>query len=985
MTWLRARHRRAAQTEMGNSRNHRSHSYRRLHRNRRAKVSSSRQAHLLFEPLEERRVLTASSGDLSDLATDTTQYRDSSLIVQFREGAVSPGSLAAYSSTVKLNSEWELTPGMRRVDVDPAANWESVLAAYRSDPNVLFAEPDYRVSLNAVPDDPDFYRLYGLDNDGTLNGTPDADIDAVEAWDKQKGSSSTIVAVIDTGVDYTHPDLAANMWKNDGEIAGDGIDNDRNGYIDDVHGYDFVNRDGDPMDDYFHGTHVAGTIGAVGDNGVGIVGVAWNVQIMALKFLDESGGGYTSDAIAALNYAVANGARISNNSWGGGGFEASFETALKNAQAKGHIFVAAAGNDGWNNDRDAFYPAGYNVDNVVSVAATDRNDELAWFSNYGRNSVDIAAPGVDIYSTFPTRSTPAMRDGGYTTNYASISGTSMATPHVAGVIALVMSEFPDLEYDAVIDKVLSTVDIVEGAAQTVTGGRLNAAAAVGNPPQDLTGPRIVSTDPADAVTGTVSQVTLRFSESIDPLSVSLADVVSLSGPDGDLSVIAITPVAGNSRSFSVTFAPQTVLGEYSLVIGSEITDTAGNLMDQDRDGTGGEEFDDRFTTTFEISDVVGFEAQDVPLVIDSLESLFGQYTESTLTIGSNINVSDLNVKLNIWFPYDGDLKITLISPSGTQVTLSNYRGGEGGDFLDTVFDDEASVAIGSGFAPFIGSYRPDQLLSAFDGQNAQGDWTLRVAAEFNIDHFLDGTGSLNAWSLDMSGGSGGPGDPPPPPPPPPGNRAPVAVDDTLEGDINSRLAVPAAQLLANDTDPDGDVLSIAFVGSPIGGSVALGANALVTFTPDPDFTGSASFQYIVTDGFGHLDTATVTINLRPLSRWSNPANVYDVNADGTVAPGDVLAIINVINAFGSGSLGFLLASEGEPESFLDVNGDAYVAPNDSLDVINFINAHPRTSGTSSALSSAVTPLDIRAAHDAAIMSYLAIEAPEAAAVRLKRK
>ena len=164
------------------------------------------------------------------------------------------------------------------------------------------------------------------------------------------------------------------------------------------------------MDDHFHGTHVAGTIGAVGDNDIGVAGVNWHVQIMALKFLDAAGGGYESDAIAALNYAVANGAVVSNNSWGGGGFSLAFQTAIQNAAAKGHIFVAAAGNDGWNNDLDPFYPAGYDVPNVVSVAAIDHNDQLAWFSNYGTKSVDLAAPGVDIYSTFPTHVTSAMRD-----------------------------------------------------------------------------------------------------------------------------------------------------------------------------------------------------------------------------------------------------------------------------------------------------------------------------------------------------------------------------------------------------------------------------------------------------------------------------------------------------------------------------------------------------------------------------------------------
>ena len=381
-------------------------------------------------------------------------------------------------------------------------------------------------SRSSLRNDPDFGNLWGLDNTGQTGGVDDADINAPEAWDKTTGSRSTVVAVIDTGVDYNHPDLYQNIWINQGEIPasrkanftdidGDGLitfadlndpenqgpsrspmatvtaestapiflsrckkqavrtaataagpmaqDTDRNGYVDDFVGYDFVNHDDDPMDDHFHGTHVSGTIGAMGDDGNGIAGVNWHVEIMGLKFLDGSGGGYESDAITALNYAVANGAVVSNNSWGGGGFSSAFQTAIQNAAAKGHIFVAAAGNDGWNNDLDPFYPAGYNVDNVVSVAATHSSDQLAWFSNYGVKSVDIAAPGVDIYSTFPTHVTGAMEQEGFGPNYGTISGTSMATPHVTGVIASVRSQHPDWSYQKVIDQVLGTVDIVDGS------------------------------------------------------------------------------------------------------------------------------------------------------------------------------------------------------------------------------------------------------------------------------------------------------------------------------------------------------------------------------------------------------------------------------------------------------------------------------------------------------------------------------------------
>lgn len=377
------------------------------------------------------------------------------------------------------------------VDLPRDLSVREAIRQYENSPDIQYAEPNYILKPTKTPNDTYYSSaLWGADNTGQTignqNGVQDADIDAPEAWDTTTGSASTVVAVIDQGVDISHPDLKSNIWTNPGEIAGNNVDDDGNGYVDDVHGWDFANDDAsvydpDPItgNGDEHGTHVAGTIAATGNNGIGVTGVNWQAKIMPLKFLGPNGG-TTLDAVEAINYAVSSGVKISNNSWGGGGYSQSLHDAIARADAAGMLFVAAAGNDGSDNDATPSYPASYDNPNIISVAATDNKDALASFSNYGAKSVDLGAPGVDIASTLPNNS------------YAYYSGTSMATPQVTGVAALLKSNNSSLDNGQIKDQILRSAEATSSLqGKTLTGGRLNAASALGIKLTDLT----VSTSP----------------------------------------------------------------------------------------------------------------------------------------------------------------------------------------------------------------------------------------------------------------------------------------------------------------------------------------------------------------------------------------------------------------------------------------------------------------------------------------------------------
>jgi predicted outer membrane repeat protein len=367
--------------------------------------------------------------------------------------------------------------GLTVVEV-PQGQTADALDAFNAAVDVLYAEPDYQVQTFGLPNDPFLAELWGLHNTGQIvradPGTPGADIRAAEAWQLWTGDMDFRIAVIDTGINYNHPDLQANMWVNPGEIPDNGIDDDENGYIDDVHGYNFFNESGDPMDVNSHGTHIAGTICGAGNDGMGIVGLNWACNLVAVRFADEGGGGFISDAIQGIQYAIDNNIRVSNNSWGCYNcFSQALYDVIDASQSIGHIFVAASGNGifglGVDIDEIPAYPAGFDLPNVISVAATTNDDAKAKFSNFGINSVDIGAPGETIFST-------VLSDG-----YDYFNGTSMAAPHVTGVVGLMLSRQPGLTINEVRTRLFLTARPVESLhGITATGGVVNAVAAIGD-------------------------------------------------------------------------------------------------------------------------------------------------------------------------------------------------------------------------------------------------------------------------------------------------------------------------------------------------------------------------------------------------------------------------------------------------------------------------------------------------------------------------
>ncbi|MCZ8201041.1 MULTISPECIES: S8 family serine peptidase [unclassified Microcystis] len=716
------------------------------------------------------------TSELKPPATSTpAPYAPNQLIVKFKQGIAS-AQVAQFQSLFGAVSTQKIKlTGAEVWKLSGSLSVEKILAQYRSNPIFEYIEPDYILTKGTItpkatfPNDPSFGQLWGLHNTGQSGGTPDADIDAPEAWDIQKGNPNLVIGVIDSGVDYSHPDLAGNIWTNPGEIANDGIDNDGNGYVDDIRGWDFAYNDNDPGDVDGHGTHVAGTIAGKGNNGVGVTGVAWNAKIMPLKFLDDTGSGWTSDAILAINYATAKGVKLTNNSWGGGGFNQALYDAINAAGQAGALFIAAAGNNSANADINPMYPAAYNLDNIVSVASTTRTDALSSFSNYGLNSVDLGAPGSDIYSLAP---------GG---GYATLSGTSMASPHVAGAAALLWSQNPTWTAQQVKNTLMNTGDSIAAlAGRTVSGKRLNVfnALAAANLPSVT-----VSVSPAtvqeDGVTNLVYTFTRTNLNLSSPLTVNfgasgIANAAPVGSDPADYNVLT---------GSAVTFNPTTKLGTVTFAAGATtatvvvdpIADTIAEIANETvaltvNSGTGyigGSP--GTATGTIVSEETLPIFSNPNPITIpDSGSST--PYPSTINVSGLSGNINSLKVTLtNLSHTWPDDIDVLLVGPTGTKALLMSDVGGSSDvSNVSLTFDPTATSFLPDSGLITSGSYKATNFgtgdffnspapggpygtdFSVFNGINPNGTWSLYVVDDAGLD-----VGTIaGGWSMLIGTGGG---------------------------------------------------------------------------------------------------------------------------------------------------------------------------------------------------------------------------------------
>lgn len=738
------------------------------------------------------------------------------------------------------------------------ANIMQAIQEFYQDPDVEYAEPNFIVYALATPNDPHYSKLWGLNNTGQTGGTPDADIDAPEVWDIQIGSPSVVIGVIDTGVDYNHEDLAVNMWTNPKEIPGNGIDDDGNGYIDDYRGWDFYNNDNDPFDDYGHGTHCAGTIGAVGNNGIGVPGVNWQVKILPIKFLSSGGSGTTLGAIQSVEYATLMGVTLTSNSWGGGGYSQTLKNAISSAGELGILFVAAAGNSSKDIDAFPMYPAAYDNPNIIAVAATDHNDNLASFSNYGANSVDLGAPGVNIYSTVPKGTCALCIAFGY----RYLSGTSMATPHVAGVAGLVKAQFPTLTGEALKLRVFLADSIPSLDGKVLTGGRLNAFNSL---EIDETPPSAV----IDLTTGkpTINSITLTW---------------TASGDDG---------LIGKANSYDIRYSTSLIteanFGQATKVVGEPKPQSQGST---ETFRVTGLSYSTTYYFALKVLDNVGnssglsnvtSETTKTPTIIfkDDMESGINGWAAESLwhqetlrskspTTSWAYNTGSPDYNYNTDQRNYGKLTSPVIDLSGYSSAVLTFQylyntetSGTSWDqrWVEIWVDGVINKAVQLSGDPMMVWNQYSWDISSYVGKS-------NIQIKFRFDTIDSVYNNYEGWYIDDVIIMGEP------------NNPPVADDQSVTTNEDTAVAITLTA-----TDPDGNPLTYSLVTLPVNGSLS-GTAPNLTYTPNLNFNGLASFTFKANDGKVDSNIATVSITVNPV----NDPPIANAGPDQAGFVGDVI-------------------------------------------------------------------------------------------------
>ena len=468
-------------------------------------------------------------GTAPSATTKALPYSADKIIVRLKKGVEANTALSIHSQMrTQVVNTYRSVPNLQVVSLPEELSVEKAIELYRKDPRVAYAEPNFVYELHqTIPDDEFFADLFGMHNEGQTGGTVDADIDAPEAWDLTTGSPDVILGLLDTGFDYNHEDLAANAFVNPGEIADNGLDDDGNGFIDDVHGIDPTDGSGDPIDNDSHGSHVSGTMAGAGNNGVGVAGVNWEAKIVACAAFTP-GGAFLEDILVCMDYFLDLKTRAenpvniiaTNNSWGGGGFSQALFDAIEAHNQAGMLFVASAGNSSNDNDANPAFPATYPNENIISVLATDHDDEMAFFSSFGASTVDVGAPGLDVLSTVPGN------------DYAVFSGTSMAAPHTTGLVGLLKAQDPSRTPEQIKNLILTGGDVTNATdGFSLSARRINAFG---------------SLTCVDAV------LENRFAPASDEVLLGLGESI-------DLGILSIACDAPSTGEFSVTVQPDGVV------------------------------------------------------------------------------------------------------------------------------------------------------------------------------------------------------------------------------------------------------------------------------------------------------------------------------------------------------------------------------------------------------------------------------------------